>query len=94
MSAKLESYEMSDPTLATIGEPTGPFLGPNRTTGMELKERITEAMEKAKVTCKKMGEKANQGVKATDKAIHNHPYQAIGIALGLGVLIGVLARRK
>ena len=31
--------------------------------------------------------------KAADKVVRDHPYQTIGIALGVGVLIGMSARR-
>ena len=39
-------------------------------------------------------EKAVERAKAADRVIRDHPYQTIGIAFGLGLLIGVLARRK
>ena len=32
--------------------------------------------------------------KAADRVIREHPYQTIGLAFGLGLLIGVLARRR
>ena len=32
--------------------------------------------------------------KAADKVIRDHPYQTIGIAFGVGLLIGFLARRR
>jgi len=34
------------------------------------------------------------GAKATDKVIREHPYESIGVAFGVGLLIGVLATRK
>ena len=39
-------------------------------------------------------EKAIERAKAADKVIREHPYQTIGLAFGLGLLIGILARRK
>ena len=39
-------------------------------------------------------EKAREGARATDKVIREHPYQSIGLAFGLGLLIGVLVTRK
>ena len=43
-------------------------------------------------------EKAVERAKAADKVIRVHPYQSIGVtfgvAFGLGLLIGMLARRK
>jgi ElaB/YqjD/DUF883 family membrane-anchored ribosome-binding protein len=36
-------------------------------------------------------EGARERARAADKVVRNHPYQSIGIALGLGVLIGAFA---
>ena len=60
----------------------------------ELRERLAETLEVAKTTCRRLEEKAKEGVKATDKAIREHPYQSIAIAFGIGMLIGVLVTRK
>jgi ElaB/YqjD/DUF883 family membrane-anchored ribosome-binding protein len=56
--------------------------------------RLTEAIAAAKEACVRWEQKALEGAKATDKVIREHPYQSIGIALGLGILIGVLVTRK
>jgi len=32
--------------------------------------------------------------KAADRVIRDHPYQTIGLAFGVGLLIGILARRR
>lgn len=32
--------------------------------------------------------------KAADRVVRDHPYQTVGLAFGLGILIGILARRK
>lgn len=32
--------------------------------------------------------------KAADRVVRTHPYQTIGMAFGLGLLVGILARRK
>jgi ElaB/YqjD/DUF883 family membrane-anchored ribosome-binding protein len=39
-------------------------------------------------------EKAVERAKAADKVIRDHPYHTIGLAFGLGLLIGILARRR
>ena len=59
----------------------------------ELRARLEAAVEKAKAACERLEEKTVAAAKATDKAVREHPYQAIGIAFGVGVLIGVLASR-
>ncbi len=60
----------------------------------ELRAKLEAATEKAKALCQKLQEKTAAAAKATDDAVREHPYQAIGIAFGLGVLIGVLAARS
>ena len=60
----------------------------------EVRERLTDAMESAKRACHRLEEKAIEGAKATDRTIRDHPYQSIGVAFGLGLLIGVLVTRK
>ena len=39
-------------------------------------------------------ERAVEQAKAADKVIREHPYETIGLAFGLGLLIGILARRR
>jgi ElaB/YqjD/DUF883 family membrane-anchored ribosome-binding protein len=39
-------------------------------------------------------QKAIERAKAADRVIREHPYQTIGLAFGVGLLIGFLARRK
>jgi ElaB/YqjD/DUF883 family membrane-anchored ribosome-binding protein len=62
--------------------------------GMAARERLAAALKAAKETGRKLEEKAVAGAKATDRAIREHPYQALGIAFGVGMLIGVLINRK
>jgi ElaB/YqjD/DUF883 family membrane-anchored ribosome-binding protein len=59
----------------------------------ELRARLEAATEKAKEVCKRLQEQTVAAAKATDQAVHEHPYQAIGIAFGVGLLIGVVAMR-
>ena len=60
----------------------------------ELRARLEAAVEKAKAVCESLEEKTVAAAKATDKAVREHPYQAVGVAFGLGVLIGVLVARS
>ena len=60
----------------------------------EARARLTAALERAKEACGCLQEKAVAGAKVTDKVIRDHPYQSIGIAFGIGILIGVLVTRK
>ena len=62
----------------------------------EARKRLAAALEQGKEFCGKVRDKVVEGAKATDQAVHKHPYQAMGIALGVGALIGYLvaARRS
>jgi len=60
----------------------------------EVRERLTDALESAKRSCRRLEEKAVEGAKAADRTIRDHPYQSIGVAFGVGLLIGVLVTRK
>ena len=60
----------------------------------EVRERLTDALDTAKRTCHRLEEKARDSVKAADRTIREHPYQSIGAAFGVGLLIGVLVTRK
>jgi ElaB/YqjD/DUF883 family membrane-anchored ribosome-binding protein len=56
--------------------------------------RLSEALEKAKGTYRQLEERTVAAARATDKVIRDHPYESIGIAFGVGLLIGVLVSRK
>jgi ElaB/YqjD/DUF883 family membrane-anchored ribosome-binding protein len=60
----------------------------------EVRTRLARALESAKATCQRLEEKTVAAAKATDHAIREHPYESIGIAFGLGLLVGVLVARK
>ena len=60
----------------------------------EARARLRSALESAKDSCEELQDKAVAGAKATDKVIRDHPYQSIGVAFGVGLLIGVLAIRR
>ncbi len=62
--------------------------------GMAAKERLAAALEAAKETRRKLEERALAGARATDRVIREHPYESIGIAFGVGMLIGILINRK
>lgn len=62
--------------------------------GAAAREKLAAALEMARETQRRLQERAMEGVKVTDRAIREHPYQAIGVAFGVGLLIGVLATRR
>ena len=60
----------------------------------EARKRLAAALERGKEIYGRVREKAVEGAKAADEAVHEHPYQAIGIALGVGAILGYLAARR
>ena len=59
----------------------------------EARGRLAAALENGKEMYGRVRDKALDGVKATDQAVRDNPYQAMGIALGVGAIIGYLAAR-
>jgi len=60
--------------------------------------RAEETLRSAKARLAELGEagveKAKAAAKATDTYVHENPWQAIGIAAGVGFLIGWMLGRK
>ena len=61
---------------------------------VEARKRLAAAIERGKDAWHTVQESAVSGAKATDRAIREHPYPTIGIAFGVGLLVGFLARRR
>jgi ElaB/YqjD/DUF883 family membrane-anchored ribosome-binding protein len=62
--------------------------------GVAARERLAAALEVAKETRRRLEEKALASAKATDKLVREYPYQSLGTAFGLGLIIGVLVNRR
>ena len=60
----------------------------------EARKRLAAALERGKELYGRVREKAVEGAKAADEAVHEHPYQAIAIALGVGAILGYLFARR
>ena len=60
----------------------------------EARKRLAAALERAKELAGCVRDKAVAGAKATDEAVHEHPYQAIAIGVGVGALLGYLIARR
>jgi len=60
----------------------------------EARARLAASLDSAKGSFHRLEDKAVAGARATDRVIRDHPYQSIGIAFGVGLLIGVLVSRK
>lgn len=60
----------------------------------EARKRLATALERGKEMYGQARAKAAEGVKATDEAVHEHPYQAIAIGVGVGAIIGYLVATR
>jgi ElaB/YqjD/DUF883 family membrane-anchored ribosome-binding protein len=61
---------------------------------VEARKRLTAAVEKGKEAWENVQEKAIAGAKATDQVIRDNPYKSLGVAFGIGALVGYLLRRR
>lgn len=64
----------------------------------DARTRVANALERAKST---IGELQTQTVanlkaaaKKTDQVVRDHPYESVGVAFGVGLLVGLLAMRS
>lgn len=60
----------------------------------DLRAKLETAVDKAKVLCERLQEQTSVAAKATDRAVRENPYQAVGVAFGLGILVGVLIAKS
>ena len=64
----------------------------------EARSRVTAALERAKASYSRLQAQTRASAKAASKkadtVIREHPYESIGVAFGVGLLIGVMVARK
>jgi len=62
------------------------------------REKIQDSLRHAKVKLAEVEEvlidKGKQAARATDEYVHDHPWKAVGIAAGIGLIIGMLISRR
>lgn len=62
------------------------------------RERIQDSLHQAKVKLAEaevvVRERARQAARYTDEYVHDNPWQAIGVAAGIGLLLGILLARR
>lgn len=60
----------------------------------EARQRLAAALEHGKELVGGVRDQAVERVKAADQTVRQYPYQAIGIALGVGAVIGFLVAHR
>lgn len=60
----------------------------------EVRQRLSKALESARTTCEDLQDQTMETAKAADEAIREHPYESIGIAFGVGIVLGWLVGRR
>lgn len=64
----------------------------------ELRERLQENLRNARYRLADaeaaIRERTREVAKATDHYVHEHPWKAIGVAAGVGLLVGLLIGRR
>jgi ElaB/YqjD/DUF883 family membrane-anchored ribosome-binding protein len=60
----------------------------------EVRKRLEVALESGKELYGRMRDKAVKGAKMGDQTVRENPYQAIGIAFGVGAFLGYLVSRR
>jgi ElaB/YqjD/DUF883 family membrane-anchored ribosome-binding protein len=61
---------------------------------VEARKRLLAALERGKEAWGQVQEQAAAQAKVADELVHEYPYQSIGIALGVGTLLGLLMARR
>jgi ElaB/YqjD/DUF883 family membrane-anchored ribosome-binding protein len=60
----------------------------------EVQAKLSAVIEKAQDLCERLQDQTTAAAKATDRAVREHPYQALGIAFGVGLLVGIIMARS
>ena len=64
------------------------------TTNETQSKAAAKLVNELKAVIQRAEQTAVERAKAADRIVRGYPYQTMGLAFGLGLLIGVLARRK
>jgi len=60
----------------------------------EARKRLSAALENGREIYGRVRAKAVEGAKVADQTVRENPYQSMGIAFGVGALIGYLVSRR
>lgn len=60
----------------------------------EARKRLEKALENGQELYSDLRNRVLARARAADEAVHENPYQAIGISFGVGLLIGLFLKRR
>jgi ElaB/YqjD/DUF883 family membrane-anchored ribosome-binding protein len=68
--------------------------GMAETKVVEARKRLKAALERSKEAWGEIQDRAAAQARVADEVIRDHPYQSIGIAFGIGAILGILMARR
>jgi len=74
-----------------VGDSAGDYVGEKADA---MRERLSQAQERLQELYHSTRARILSGARSTDTAIRTHPYESMAVALGVGVLLGTLVRRR
>lgn len=57
------------------------------------KAKFYTALDRVKESCLRIQDKAVASARRTDQVLHQYPYSAMGVAFGVGLVVGLIAKR-
>ena len=60
----------------------------------QARQRLAAVLDKVRETCEAVRDKTMEGARAADDSIREHPYAALGMAFGIGAVLGCLLTRR
>ena len=61
---------------------------------VQARQRLAAALKRGQKVYDRVRDEAVAELEATNQSVHEHPYPAIGLAFGVGVVLGCLASRR
>jgi len=58
------------------------------------RKRLSVALEAGRETYENLQERVVKGAKVADRTVRTHPYESMAVALGAGLIVGILVSRR
>jgi len=63
-----------------------------------VREKVQDSLQRAKIKLAEaedvLVDKGKQAARMTDEYVHDHPWRAVGVAAGIGLIVGLLIGRR